>query len=192
MSETRLKAKGSPRSAKGRVDAFVASWEYDKADKAIVHRIAKFLWAARKSLPGVPVPVTQVARAVNGLARAPRDDSPQAFVVRSALGRVREILRAEHGCSVTTERGLGIRATTDADDQVKTRVTESARRVASAARALASESAIVDPAVIKNKELARFFRTEITPTVKMLEKENLIERLAGILPEAPATAKKAG
>jgi hypothetical protein len=170
------------RMGKAKVDAFVAKYKLDPKHKTVASKIAHLLLDARKALPGVPIPVTQVARVVHHLARTPKEDSKQAQIVRGSMQRARELLMEQHECSLVNERGLGVRATTDADDHVAKRVRDVARRVSSATRMLSREAALIDVNEVKNQENRRWFRTDVLPTVKLLQSEKRLDRLAGLLP----------
>jgi hypothetical protein len=150
----------------------------------IAEKIVEFLLYARKEAPGVFFQPNMIAKAVNSLPRKPSPDSEVTKSIRSAASRSRAIMLEKHSCSLYCEPGRGYRATTDDDDQAKTRVEAAAKRAYGATRTLAAEAAIVDPAKIRDDGRRKWFKG-VTAELRALETDSRLDRLLPPKPKEP-------
>lgn len=90
-------------------------------------RAADFLaWAAVK-FPGVFISHSLLAQAVNMLSRMPRFDSTDVRHVRANVTRIRDILENVYGRALDSQKGVGMRATVNDEDRLKTSMPKRAR-----------------------------------------------------------------
>ncbi len=152
--------------------------EYRAPDAmAKCHRLAHFLdWFARKQ-PKVPIAANLIYRAITGIPRTPRMETPEVDAVKSGMSRAREILKEQYRRGLVSERGLGFRATVDDEDTANTQLRRDARRLVSAHRGMESTAKIVDPAKVKNAELRAWVTKAVNPLLKVLDEGDRIHRL---------------
>lgn len=158
-----------------------------KPDKQppLTHRVAHVLdWAARKN-PGAMVPYNVLYMVIMGLERLPLSNNEDVERLRKRLPASRPILQRLYKRDIYNLSGVGVRATVDGVDIVKTRLEASVRRVVSAHENLNRTAALVDVAKLPehgpNKGCREFFVKTVSPIKQLSDR---IARLA--LPPAPA------
>lgn len=170
-----MATEGKRHKRGDKIATLIANFPIEKA--SIPERVAHLLWEARKASPGEILPKNLVAKAVLGLPKTPPIDSDKTNLISRSVTAARAIMREKYGCSIHTEIGVGIRATTTADDQVSTRVTQAAIALESRARTLAAETSLVDPSEVKNEVNRKWLKNEVIPTVRKLEAEGRLQKL---------------
>lgn len=146
---------------------------------SFAERIAVFLKGAADIAPKQLIAKQYIAKAIFGLTKTPLKKSDKVDIVAGAMGRARAICQERYGRSIYVAQGLGARLTTDDDDAVATTVAKTASRLVSAHTALAAEARLVDEKKLTDGEPKRWFKTNVKPTVMMLEAG---ERIAKLLP----------
>lgn len=130
-------------------------------DLGIVARTAAFLDFAAKKLPGTPIAWTFVTKCVIGGGRMPTPDSKNVIDMMRRASNVRTILQRDYGRGLENVSGLGVRATTDADDYANTQLRRDASRYDRAGKKLVSSIANVDPKTMKNKDLRAWVEKDL-------------------------------
>lgn len=102
-------------------------------------------WAAA-NCPRQFVAYNLLLKAIMGYPQMPRLSSDEVAGLRGAMTAVRKILREKYARGCVSSPGIGVRATVDSEDQLKTDVVKASHRVASANRGLINAASLVDPA----------------------------------------------
>lgn len=124
---------------------------------SLTHKIVEFLnWAALHR-PHQILAYNLIWKAVTGEKRMHDLASKEADFVRSATSRARKILLQKYQRGMHSEKGLGIRATVDDADMVKTDLAVKGRRVQAAVGAFTASANVVNLKNIPNTpEMQRY------------------------------------
>jgi hypothetical protein len=121
-------------------------------EKTLAKRIAHFLnWCAENRAKEV-IPLNQIASTLFGLKQMPRMTNDAVVLVQKTMSRVRPILIEKYKRSLVSVPGIGVRATVDSADIVKTELAKNVRRMDLAAARTAQVFNLVDPAQLPNTE----------------------------------------
>lgn len=141
------------------------------------HRIAHLLLWLKSKYPGSFVSMQEIAQHVYGYKRLPSKNSKEVAGVRSAIGRVKPLLKEKHGCSTITVAGR-VRATFNATDQAQNEIRGAVNRVDSATKSLGKSLEINKTETIKDpvlKSWTEALKTEVPKTIdKMARIRNLL------------------
>lgn len=162
-----------------------------KPDKQLPlgHRIAYLLDYAAKKAPYNFVPYNVIYREINGLEATPRVDNENVAIMRKKLAGVRPLLQKLYKRDLKNLSGLGVRATVDDLDVVKTTTVTVVARVNSAHNALKANAALVNPNRLpEGSDKAWYVRT-VSPAIKALTDD---PRMLKLLPPAPSPSTKGG
>ncbi len=118
-------------------------YEHDPK-KGLADRAADALHWAAENFPKQFIAQNILLKAVMGYAKTPKLDSSEVEALRKKMTRIRKLLRVNFGRGLVSARGLGVRATVDDEDQLKTDVVAAANRFASASKSLQNAGSLVD------------------------------------------------
>ena len=158
-----------------------------KPDKQVplMQRVAHLLdWAAKKA-PGVVVPYNVIYKEINGLDQMPRMSNEEVQRLRTKFSGLRQLLRKMYKRDLKHVSGVGLRATVDDIDVVRTTTPQAVRRFNSAAEALKSNVALVNVAKLPEGSDKSWFVRAVSPAVKALSSD---DRLLKLLPPAPSAS----
>jgi hypothetical protein len=158
-----------------------------KPDKQVplMHRVAHVLdWVARKA-PGQVVPYNVIYKEINGLDVMPRMSNDDVQRLRARFAGLRGLLRKMYKRDLVHVSGVGLRATVDDDDVVRTTTPAAVRRYNSATEGLKSNAALVNVANLSEGRDKTWFTRAVSPAIKALSSD---DRLLKLLPPAPAAA----
>lgn len=141
----------------------LADWTPDM-DVGIAARAASFLDHAARKRPGHPISWSLVTLKVMGGTRMPNPDNEIVRVMMRRAGMIRDALGKLYGRGLENISGLGVRATSDADDFVATQIKRKAKRARAATESLAADVAKIDVRAMKNKQL-RGWMEDLTPAL---------------------------
>jgi hypothetical protein len=137
-------------------------------------------WAAAR-YPKQWVAYNILLKAIYGYAHTPKLRSQEVEGIRSGMSRVRSILATRYARGLTTEIGLGVRATAGDEDTLKTDMVAQSRRFASAARGYARTAELIDPTKIKptedNKKLLHWLKQEVRPRLAQIQSPDYLRKL---------------
>jgi len=160
-----------------------------KPDKMLplVFRIAYLLdWVAKKA-PYNFVPYNVVYKEANALDATPRSSNEDVARLRTKLSSCRPILQKLYKRDLKNLSGIGVRATVDDLDVVKTTTRTAVRRFNSAGEALKKNAALVNPNKLPEGADKSWFTRTVSPAVKALTTD---DRMLKLLPPAPAPKAK--
>jgi hypothetical protein len=144
-------------------------------------RMAHFLNWAAKELPGVPIPVNLVLKAIMGYTKTPRLGGEEVELLRGQTSAARKLLKEKYGRGLHAERGLGIRATVGDEDMADTQYRKDMRRVVSAVAGANETHALITPSKIKDERL----RNWVKGAGDQVKQLGLGDRLLKLLPPKP-------
>ena len=135
------------------------------------------------------MPYNVIYREINGLEATPRVDNENVAIMRKKLAGVRPLLQKLYKRDLKNLSGLGVRATVDDLDVVKTTTVTVVARVNSAHNALKANAALVNPNRLpEGSDKAWYVRT-VSPAIKALTDD---PRMLKLLPPAPSPSTKGG
>jgi hypothetical protein len=143
----------------------LSSWEPNR-DKGLAANIASLLDFAARRLPMEPISWSLVTKCVMGGkllgsdTKLVIDMSKRSSMIRAYLGKSPE--DGGYGRGLVSVRGLGIRATVDADDYANTQLRQDATRYEGARQRLVVSRSRVDTKTMKNKELKAWVDDGVT------------------------------
>lgn len=150
-------------------------------------------WAATRH-PKHLVAYNILLRAVMGYDRTPRINSNEVEALRGCMSRVRAILAEKYDRGLVVEAGVGVRATADTEDAMKTDLVAQARRKASADKSFARSAGMVAenmakiPATQQNAPWLKWLKTVVKPALAEISAPDYVKRL---LPPGDDRAKAA-
>lgn len=152
--------------------------------------VAHYLDWAAKHHPGAFTPWSVVLRVIQQRGSTPRESNQEVQLLRKRATAVRRTLIAEYQREMENLPGIGVRATADSLDVIKSRVVAQQARLSSAARSFQATANLVDLSEIPNNAETRpvkeWFSQAVVPSLDRLDK--LQKQLA--LPPALLPAKK--
>lgn len=169
------------------------SFDEYKVDErtSTVERSANALdWAAKK-FPKQLVPYNVLLKAIMGYGYTPRLNSNQIEQLRGAMSRVKKVLRVKYGRGLHSEPGAGVRATVDAEDQLRTDVRRAASRHHSSGQALAAAFSLVNlsevPNTPQNKKLLHWAKTGLKEQIAAIQSPDFRKLLQPVSDEPEET-----
>ena len=151
---------------------------------SIVQRIAYLLdWVAKRA-PYQYVPYNVVFREINQLTVTPRMSNQDVARLRDKMSAVRPVLQRLYKRDLKNLSGVGIRATVDDLDVVRTTTGAAVRRVTSAHDALKRNAGLVSAAKLPDGPDKAWFVRTVSPAIRALTDD---PRMAKLLPPAPTS-----
>lgn len=145
-----------------------------------VQKVAHFLDWAASNTPAEIYDYPDILKSALNQPRRLSESSREVELIRSAMGRVRKLLKAQYSRGLVIVRGVGVRATNSDMDVAQNCVTVKARAVSAATARLAAEAELVDvsklPNTVEGKAWASYMKT-INGVVKENQLSNLAARL---------------
>lgn len=146
-----------------------------------IHRAAHFLdWCAVER-PGKYVSPAKLAQAINGLNRTPRLDNADVLWIQRNMSRVRVVLREQFDRALDSQRGVGVRATTDDFDKLKTDLPKQSKRFISARSALQKSVNMIDvhtiPVTPETKPYLNWLNKSVREVVKLVGTDDFERKL---------------
>jgi hypothetical protein len=120
--------------------------------KSLVERAAHALDWAAQNFPKQWVPVNLLLKGIMGYAHTPRLTNEEVDSLRKKMSRIRKIMAEQYGRGLISERGFGVRASIDSEDQLKKVVSAAAARVASANKGLKQAADLVNISEVPDTE----------------------------------------
>lgn len=108
-------------------------------------------WAAQR-FPKQYVPYTLLAKVMLNLPHMPRAANPDVVTTAGRVTSIREKLIKNFGCSAVVMPKVGVRATVDSEDVLKTDMVSKSKRLASARRGYVASAKLVDVAEVPKTE----------------------------------------
>jgi hypothetical protein len=121
-------------------------------------RIAHFLSAGAKALPGVYFDHEVIARAINGYKPNARIDQDEKTVVQNSMSRAYTCLRRDYKLGYHSQPGTGSRATVGSDDTYQNCLRPSLGRLNSQHQRVNENMEIIDPSGFRDPVNRRQFR----------------------------------
>ncbi len=148
------------------------NYEFDEKT-SLVQRTAHALDWAATHFPMQFVPYNVLLKAINGFGYTPRLGSVGVENLRSSMSRVKKTLRITYGKGLVSEPGVGVRATIDSADQLRTDVRRAASRHHSSGKALAAAASLVNlsdvPNTPENKKILTWAKTSLRNTLSQID-----------------------
>lgn len=126
-----------------------ATYEFDEK-QSLPERAAHALHWAMINYPRQVVPYNILLRAIMGYAHTPRINNDEVERLRGKMSSIKNTLRNSYDTGFYSVRGLGVRATVDSEDQLKTAVVHASKRVTSAYKSLQNAASLVDIKQVPN------------------------------------------
>lgn len=162
--------------------------DYEPDMKAsLVERSANALDWSAANFPKQLVPYNLLLRAIMGYGYTPRLNANDVNALRSAMSRVRRVLRIKYGRGLVSEPGAGVRATTDSTDQLRIGVRKAAQRHHASGQSLADAFSIVNmsevPATPENKKLIHWAKTGLREQLSLIASPDFHKLLEPVSPD---------
>lgn len=119
------------------------TYEYDKK-QSLPERAAHALHWAAQHYPKQVVAYNHLLKAIMGFAQMPRLNNESVFQLRRKMNSIKKILHNIYGSGFYAVRNLGVRATVDSEDQLKTDLVGATRRFSSAAGGFQRAASLVN------------------------------------------------
>jgi hypothetical protein len=143
-------------------------------------RVAAFLiWAAQRH-PFEYIPYNVIVQAINGYRRLPRMESDEVTMIKNCMTGVRRHLQGNQR-ELVSQPGIGVRATVDDADTLKTALPNKVKRLQAAKRAVISTASIIDPNAIpdtkENEPWKKWLKGSVRAAIKELESPTFERKL---------------
>ncbi len=129
-------------------------------------RAAQLLEWAVKHAPGRYIPLHLMVKAIQGYKHTPRLNNEEVERLRKALGSVRRRVEQQFNREMLYQPGIGVRATVDSFDILKSRVPQRAKRLANAHANLAKTVARIEVKELPASAEGQGWRKWLTKTVQ--------------------------
>lgn len=154
---------------------------------------ANFLVWARDKHPGVFISYGEICQRIGGHKKKPGTKNYEVIALRAAASPIRKLLMAEHGCGLKVDSTLGMRATTDDADLLKTQMVGAAARLRSSQRMFTATSDLIDidrvASTAENKPYADWYKKSVLPVVKSIATTDFTAKLLPPKREEPPSTK---
>lgn len=143
------------RRSSGRRSEFQApEYRLDTTMK-IPARVAHFLDFAADKWPHRPIPYNVLLMFVMGYDRVPSMTDSDINHLKNSMQRAKKVLHETYNRGLIPERGLGVRASVDADDRTEHELIPAGKRLESAGTKFVAIRSSIDPSEFSNTEHGR-------------------------------------
>jgi hypothetical protein len=187
---TQVSTDGAPvtrrrRSSSRRSDFHAPDYRLDST-KRIPARIAHFLDFAAERWPRRPLPHNVVLMFVMGFDRVPSMNDTDIKHMKSAIQRAKKILGDVYSRGFVTVKGVGIRATTDAEDRTEHELIPAGNRLDRAGTKFVAIRSSIDQSEFTTSEHGKALKSYFTGTKEIVRQFRATsETIRALLPPPP-------